>query len=127
MVPPLELLSDVPRLGSFRIHQQVKRSWHRNRPRVRMLLRWCRRLEFRRIHEQQVLLRIEPHGLGAELGFDLSHLAELVRGILMEDVDKSFPCGNKDTIRFGIIDTGVRARADRNSGIGWSRECGRFE
>src|SRR5215469_12024447 len=78
-----------------------------------MLLSWRGRLEFRGIHEQQILLRIEPHGLGAELGCDLSHLAKLVRGILMEDVDKSFPCGNEDSIRFGIIDTGVRARADR--------------
>src|SRR5215469_8556112 len=91
----------------------MKRSWHSNRPRMRMLLSWRWRLEFRGIYEQQVVLRIESHGFGAELGFDLSHLAEFVRGILMEYVDKSFPCGNEDSIRFGIIDTGVRARTDR--------------
>jgi len=67
-------------LPSLRIYQQMKCSGDWNRARARVLLR-CRRgrLEVGGIHKELVCLRVKAHGLCAELGFDLSCFAEVVR------------------------------------------------
>src|SRR5882762_4419107 len=99
--------------NSAPINQHTKVS--RLRPRQRMGLFFCGsrwRIKIRRAQEQVVRLRIDLHRLGPVLGLDLLDLAELVRRILVENVDHAFAGRDKQQTRCRLKDGSVHPSSD---------------
>ena len=95
------------------INQYAKRSRNRLSLRMGILLRWSRRrTKIRGGQKKIVRLWIETHCFGAKLGIDRFDFRELVRGILMKNVELAHAGGDKQQPCFRIEDVGVHTGAD---------------
>src|SRR5882762_1753923 len=103
--------SELSNLAPINQHTKVSRL----RPRQRMGLLFCGsrwRIKIRRAQEQVVRLRIDLLRLGPVLGLDLIDLAELVRRILVENVDHAFAGRDKQQTRCRLKDSSVHPGSD---------------
>src|SRR5579872_1883771 len=78
----------APRVPLWTVLQHAKRSRHRLRP-SRSSSAGLARFEIRRVDENIVRLRVEPHRLGAHFGLYRFDRAELIRRVFMKNVKHS--------------------------------------
>lgn len=90
------------------IDQDAKRSRDRLSLRMGFFLGWgASGAEIGRGEKKIMRFRIETHAFGSVLGFDGLDFGELVRGILMENVDFACAGGDIQQLRFRLEDISV--------------------
>ena len=96
------------------VNQYAKRSGNRLPFGLGILLRWSGRFrtKIRSGQKKIVGLWIEPNGAGAKFGFKRLYLGELVRRILVKNVDLAVARGDKQQCGRRLVDTTVHTSAD---------------